>query len=70
MQESVPTTPQPNVAVEVEPKVELKWEAEPDSQAEDGGPLLSRSAPSSSLSTCAVNTAAGHASLGLSAWVL
>lgn len=60
-------TPQPNMAVDVEPKVEVKRESQPDGETEDGGHGLSSCAVSSSLVTCAT---AGNAPLVLSGLVL
>lgn len=64
VQGSVAATPQPNLAVEVKPKVEVKMESQLDCQAEDGGYGLSSYAASSSLASCMFN-ATGNAPLGL-----
>ncbi|XP_068188470.1 protein capicua homolog isoform X2 [Antennarius striatus] len=61
MQGSVVVTPQPDKAAEVEPKVELKWESQSDSQSEDGGSVLSSCAPSTLSTTSIVNATADHA---------
>lgn len=63
MQSSVTATPHPNF--ELESKVEVKREAQPDCQAEDGGYGYSSCAANSSLSTCMLDTTAGKASLHL-----
>lgn len=70
VQGSVVATPQPNVAVEVEPKVEVKRESQTDCHAEDGGYVLSSCATNSSLATCVINATAGKASLALYGLVL
>lgn len=62
-------TPEPNVAVEVEPKVEVKRESQLDSHAEEGGYGLSSYTPASSLATCMINAMAGEAPLVLSGLV-
>ncbi|KAM9340503.1 protein capicua homolog [Symphorus nematophorus] len=49
VQGSAVATPQPNMAVEVEPKVEVKRESQPDGQTEDGGYGLLSCAASSLL---------------------
>lgn len=59
-------TPQPNVAGEVEPKVEVKREGQLDGQDEDGGYGSSSCAASSSLATAVFNATAGNAPLGRS----
>ncbi|TKS89081.1 Protein capicua -like protein [Collichthys lucidus] len=51
-------TPEPNVAMEVEPKVEVKRESQLDSHAEEGGYGLSSYTPASSLATCMINAMA------------
>lgn len=66
VQGSAMATPQPNVAVEVEPKVEVKREIQLDGETEDGGHGFSSCAVSSLLATCA----AGNAPLVLSGLVL
>ncbi|XP_035537540.1 protein capicua homolog isoform X2 [Morone saxatilis] len=55
---SAVATPQPNVAVEVEPKVEVKRESQLDGQAEDGGYGVQSCAASFSLATCMINDTA------------
>lgn len=62
-------TPEPNVAVEVEPKVEVKRESQLDSHAEEGGYGLSSYTPASSLATCMINAMAGEAPLVFSGLV-
>lgn len=58
-------TPQPNLAAEVVPKVEVKMESQLDCQAEDGGYGLSSCAASSFLASCMFNATAGNAPPGL-----
>ncbi|XP_076610256.1 protein capicua homolog isoform X2 [Chaetodon auriga] len=56
VQGSAVATPQLNM--EVEPKVEVKRESQPDGQAEDGGYMFSSCAAGSSLATCMNNATA------------
>ncbi|XP_041663915.1 protein capicua homolog isoform X2 [Cheilinus undulatus] len=58
VQGSPVATPQPNIAMEVEPKVEVKKEIQPDGQIEDGGKGLSSCSANSSLFTCMSNATA------------
>nr|XP_020502897.1 protein capicua homolog isoform X1 [Labrus bergylta] len=55
VQGSPATTPQPNVAVEVQPKVEVKKERQSDGHTEDGLKGLTSCPFSSSLATCMSN---------------
>lgn len=59
---AVPTS-QPYVAVDLEPKVEVKREIQPDGETEDGGHGFSSCAASSLLALCMSNATAGNAPL-------